>query len=180
MNLRPNPSLLIVEDDLKLRKTIELEFQDRGYEVHSASCLRDLYTISLESLRFAVVDLRIGVDNGLTAVEYIKSKFPLCRIVMITGYGSIATAVAAMKLGASNYLTKPFDISTLEQHLWIDQVGIEEVNAHIQRESLDHHEREYIEHVLVKCEGNISRAAKWLNIHRQSLQRKLKKYPPRV
>ena len=175
------PTLLIVEDDMKFRKTLELEFQDRGYAIYSASCLKELHALMIDDLQFAIIDLRLGAENGLSALEFIKTKYPGCRTVMITGYGTISTAVAAMKLGASNYLTKPIDIATLEKSLWIekseDTQDTETINH---RESLDRHEREFIEYVLVKCNGNISHAAKWLNIHRQSLQRKLRKFPPRM
>lgn len=177
MNSQDNPSLLIIEDDQKLKNSLEVEFKDRGYIVHCISTLKDFDTLSIKDLKFAVIDLRLGGENGLLGLEKVKSKFPNCRVVIVTGYGTIATAVTAMKQGASSYITKPFDISTLEQHLWLDQITHETPQSEIDRESLDRHEREYIEYVLMKCNGNISKAARWLNIHRQSLQKKLKKYP---
>lgn len=179
MDTSRNPSLLIVEDDENLRKTLELEFRDRGYLVHSVAALKELDSLSLTSLKFAAIDLRLGAENGLVGLDLIKARFPECRVVMITGYGTISTAVAAMKRGASSYLTKPFEIATLEQHLWYDQANAEEDSAEFPRKSLDQHEREYIEYVLAQCNGNVSKAARWLNIHRQSLQRKLRKYPPK-
>lgn len=179
MNTEKHPSLLIVEDDSKLRNTLEIEFRDRGYIVYTASSLKELETLKIQSLRFAAIDLRLGGDNGLVGLDYIKGKCPQCRVVMITGYGTIATAVAAMKKGAASYITKPFDISTLEQHLWYEQASLDQETTSLSRESLDQHEREYIEYVVAQCDGNVSKAARWLNIHRQSLQRKLRKYPPK-
>ncbi len=180
MTSKVPPSILIVEDDEKFRNSVEIEFKDRGYLVYAISSLKDFEALLLKDLKFAVIDLRLGGENGLLGLEIIKSHFPNCRVVIVTGYGTIATAVTAMKQGASSYITKPFDISTLEQHLWFDQISFDENQSTSppNRESLDRHEHEYIEYVLAKCEGNISKAARWLNIHRQSLQKKLKKYPP--
>jgi two-component system response regulator RegA len=93
--------------------------------------------------------------------------------VVLTGYGSISTAVEAIKRGAVNYLTKPVSLERLEKALWVDlPPGEEDPDEPI--ESLERHEREYLEYVLARCGGNISKAARWLNLHRQSLQRKLR------
>lgn len=173
-----SPSLLILEDDNKMRNTLEIEFKDRGYIVHTASSLKELEALNVPCVQFAAVDLRLGGDNGLVGLGFIKKKYPQCRVVIITGYGTIATAVTAMKRGAASYITKPFDIATLEQHLWYEQANLDQETTSLSRESLDQHEREYIEYVVAQCDGNISKAARWLNIHRQSLQRKLRKYPP--
>lgn len=169
------PSLLIVEDDKSFARTLALEFSDRGYETAVVHSLADLEALSPEAPRFAIVDLRLGADNGLSAVEKILTLSPACRIVMLTGYGSIATAVKAVKLGAANYLTKPAAMELIEKALWVDLAADEGVPA-----SLARHEREYIEFVLAQCGGNITKAADWLGLHRQSLQRKLRKYPPSV
>jgi two-component system, response regulator RegA len=171
--------LLIVEDDAAFAETLRLEFEDRGYEVTVAHALTELNRISPGTIRFAVVDLRIGQDNGLQALSKIKELSAECRVVLLTGYGSIATAVQAMKLGASNYLTKPVAIEILERALWVDLSEEASTENLEERTSLARHEREYIEYVLNQCEGNITRAASWLGVHRQSLQRKLRKYPPR-
>ena len=125
---------------------------------------------------YAVVDLRLRSDSGLDAINLIKENSPHARIVVLTGYGSIATAVQATKLGATQYLTKPIEIDELERALLSD----DEVSTSIpeQFQSLDRHEREYIEWVLAQCDGNISQAARRLGLHRQSLQRKLRKFTP--
>ena len=172
--------LLIVDDDRHFSETLKVEFEDRGYDTTAVTSLSALDGVQSPSFRFAILDLRVGQDNGLRILETLKAKCPDCRIVLLTGYGSIATAVQAMKLGASNYLTKPVSIERLEKALWMD-LGEEEPEdneAIDARASLARHEREYIEYVLNQCEGNITRAAAWLGVHRQSLQRKLRKYPP--
>ncbi|MCO4772786.1 MAG: response regulator [Deltaproteobacteria bacterium] len=157
-----------------------LEFGDRGYRVSQAGSLAAAQRLLGGGLqpRFAVVDLRIGPDNGLDVVDAIVSKAPGARAVILTGYGSLPTAVQAVKQGAVNYLAKPVTIQRLERALWTDEPDPEEVAVPDRRESLARHEREYIEYVLLQCEGNISKAARWLGIHRQSLQRKLRKFRP--
>lgn len=174
----PSPRLLIIEDDPDFCETLLLEFQERHYIVETAANLNHLHTIleAAEPFRFALLDLRLKGDSGLDLISPLLSHSPDCRIVILTGYGSIATAVEALKRGAVNYLTKPAPIERIEQALWID--GVTE-NAEISEEnepiSLDRHEQEYLEYVLLQCQGNISQAARWLGIHRQSLQRKLKR-----
>ena len=98
------------------------------------------------------------------------------RVVILTGYASIATAVQAVKQGAVDYLTKPVDIDELERALLMG--GLDTSNVPEEFQSLDRHQREYIEYVLARCGGNISEAARRLGIHRQSLQRKLRKFTP--
>ena len=175
-----SPTLLLVEDDLGFRETLALEFRDRGYEVAEAGSVAELGTVLEGGFRprFAVVDLRLGPEDGLAAVEALVEACPAVRAVVLTGYGSLPTAVRAMKLGAVNYLAKPVTLTKLERVLWTDDPDPREVAVPDQRESLARHEREYIEYVLLQCEGNISKAARWLGIHRQSLQRKLRKFSP--
>jgi two-component system response regulator RegA len=173
--------MLIIEDDSRFRETLSVEFKDRGYTVRAVSSLAELAQELDEpvAFRFAVVDLRIKTDRGLDAVPLILKHSPKCRIVILTGYGSIATAVEAVKLGAANYLTKPVDIARLERALWTDEP--EKANDIEEREgeTLARHEREYIEYVLEQCQGNVTKAAQWLGLHRQSLQRKLRKFTPK-
>ncbi len=176
----PSPQVLLVEDDLGFRETVALELGDRGYSVRQAGSIDVVHSVlgGGFSPRFAVVDLRLGADDGLNVVEAILEHDPGCRVVVLTGYGSLATAVQAMKLGAVNYLAKPVSIARLERALWTDEPDPQAVAVPNARESLARHEREYIEYVLLQCDGNISKAARWLGIHRQSLQRKLRKFSP--
>lgn len=169
------PTLLLIDDDLDLRESLRLEFCERGYDVWEAGSPSEvLALITLTSFRFALLDLRLQADNGLDIIPLLLEHMPQCRIVVLTGYGSIPTAVEAVKRGAVNYLTKPAPIERIEKALWIDPTDTPEITGH-DIESLERHEQEYLEYVLLQCQGNISQAARWLGIHRQSLQRKLKR-----
>ncbi len=172
------PGLLIVEDDERFCETLATEFRDRGYEVACSTDLAGLDELDLARFQYAVVDLRLRRDSGLEAVTKISNDSPHARIIVLTGYASIATAVQATKNGATQYLTKPIDMDDLEQAL-IGDTDEAEVEIPEEFQSLDRHEREYIEYVLHECGGNISQAARRLGLHRQSLQRKLRKYTPR-
>ncbi|WP_161597580.1 response regulator transcription factor [Fluviispira multicolorata] len=170
--------ILILEDNEDFRSSLSLEFEDKGFEVIAIENMNEIPEIPLN---YAVVDLRLKNDNGLQCIEKIHKLSPSCRIVMLTGYPSLATAVQAMKKGAVNYLTKPINLLQLEKALFEEEFTLPNQVDPIQNSSpsLARHEREYIEYVLAECQGNITSAAKKLGLHRQSLQRKLKKYPPR-
>lgn len=167
--------LLIVEDDQALSDTLTLEFSDRGYQVSQISSLAHL--AFPESVRFdaALVDLKLKSESGLAIVEELHRRYHGCRIVILTGYGSIATAVKAIKLGAANYLTKPASVAKIAAALSPNS-GDEQIPLLETKPTLARQEREYIESVLTECDGNISMAAKVLGLHRQSLQRKLRKF----
>lgn len=165
--------LLIIEDDFRLRKTLKLEFEERNYQVDEADSLD---TIPKKEYDFSLIDMRLRGDSGLKAIQNVKTNSPSCRIVAMTGYGSIATAVEAIKLGAIDYLTKPVDIDMLEKALNGDPVT-QEHNTNDLPISLSQKEHEYIEYMLIQNQGNIAKTAKALGLHRQSLQRKLKKRP---
>ncbi|NOT80001.1 MAG: response regulator [Bacteriovoracaceae bacterium] len=171
--------LLILEDDRGLREVLAADFKDKGYSVTEAS---QLSQIPARSFNFAIVDLRLNGESGLAAISLLIKQLTECKIVVLTGFGSIATAVEAVKLGAINYLTKPANIEQIE----------EAFNSHIPKEnnlkneehidlskriSLSQNEHEYINYVLNVNEGNISKTARELGLHRQSLQRKLRKKP---
>lgn len=171
-------SILIVEDNDRLAETLASEFRDRGYAVQRAHDLSSIAAIKNFDVQFAIVDLRLGADSGLDAIQSILGRSPKARIVVLTGYGSIATAVKATKLGAVGYLMKPADVDQIERALNGEAVDDEEIPIPSEFQSLYRHEREYIEFVLAECNGNISQAARRLGLHRQSLQRKLRKYTP--
>jgi len=171
-------SILIVEDNDRLAETLASEFRDRGYAVQRAHDLSSIAAIKNLDVQFAIVDLRLGADSGLDAIQSILGRSPKARIVVLTGYGSIATAVKATKLGAVGYLMKPADVDQVERALNGEVVDDEEIPIPSEFQSLYRHEREYIEFVLAECNGNISQAARRLGLHRQSLQRKLRKYTP--
>lgn len=166
-------TMLIVEDDESLRQRLVRAMCDRGYDaagVHDQASA--LASARAESPELALVDLRLGGDSGLDVVKALKEIDPGTVVVVLTGYGSIATAVEAMKLGASAYLTKPADADQiLAAFLGIQPPDDADVP------SLARVEWEHIQRVLTDCGGNVSRAARALGIHRRSLQRKLTKYP---
>lgn len=171
--------LLVVDDDDAFRESMELEFRDRGYRVFSAPDHRTALRLAAQHKpQFAVVDLRLATERGLNVVQDLVQRLPEIRAVVLTGYGSIATAVEAMKIGAHHYLTKPCDPDAIEE-AFRSKPGDPSVVIPEKPPSLARHEREYIEYVLATTGGNISEAARRLGLHRQSLQRKLRKYPPR-
>lgn len=171
-------TLLIVDDNARFAETLASEFRDRGYSVTRTADLAGLQALRDLEVDFAIVDLRLGADSGLDAIQIILGRSPKTKVVVLTGYGSIATAVKATKLGAVGYLMKPTDVDQVERAL-LEQVDDDtEVPIPTEFQSLYRHEREYIEFVLAECEGNISQAARRLGLHRQSLQRKLRKYTP--
>lgn len=174
------PRLLIVDDDDAFRESMELEFQDRGFAVFGARNHREaLSAAAAHHPDYAVVDLRLENERGLEVVRDLVERLPGIRAVVLTGYGSIPTAVEAMKLGAHHYMTKPVDPDALVEALQSSTAGDPQVGIPDAPPSLARHEREYIEHMLAATGGNISEAARRLGLHRQSLQRKLRKYPPR-
>ena len=164
--------ILILEDDLRLAKSLQKDFEDHDYVVILAHRILDIPKD--QSFTHAVVDLRLSNgDFGLDVIEGLKSKNPQIKIVVLSGYGSITTAVEAVKRGAVDYLTKPASFSEIEQALNGNRI---QRDIDFKRRSLSEVEHEYIDFVLTKNEGNISKTAKDLGLHRQSLQRKLKKY----
>ena len=154
------PSILIVDDDETYRNRLARAFVDRGYDVHTAHDYDSAIALATsDSPEFAVVDLKMPGKSGLELVKSLHEIDPATKSVVLTGYGSIATAIDAIRLGATYYLSKPAD-------------------ADYKAPSLARAEWEHINRVLSDCGGNISEAARRLGIHRRSLQRKLQKYPP--
>lgn len=174
----PKPRLLIAEDDSSFRDTLVVEFEERDYAVTAIGSMAEFRGLDDPTFDRAVIDLKLEMDSGLELLELLLQVSPDVRAVVLTGYGSIATAVKAIQIGATNYLAKPVGIDELEAAFMgsEDDGDAEAYNA----PSLARHEWEYIEYVLARCGGNVSKAAKELGIHRQSLQRKLRKYPPRA
>ena len=175
MNEFLNKSVLLIDDDAVFRARLGRALENRHFEVSYASCAKSaLEQANKRPSRYAIVDLKLESESGLAIVKSLKSRFDSMRIVMLTGYGSIATAVDALHHGASHYLTKPVDIEEIIAAL----DGEQREDAPIRAPSLDRVEWEHIQRVLHDCDGNISQAAKRLKMHRRSLQRKLNKLPP--
>lgn len=162
--------LLILEDDIGLAKSLKRDFEDNGYTVMIAEKLSDIHP---QNLDFAILDLRLSGEFGLDAISKIKEASPDCHIVILSGYGSITTAVEAVKRGAIDYLTKPASFESIEAALLGKRTEFED---NLKTPSLSEVEHEYIDFLLTKNQGNITKTAKDLGLHRQSLQRKLKKY----
>jgi two-component system response regulator RegA len=175
------PSLLIADDDETFRERLARSFRSRGYDVRTAANCADAVALAKEdSPEMAVVDLRMPGCSGLELVRDLKRIDPSTRIVVLTGYGSIATAVDAVKLGAANYLPKPADADDiLAGFARAEGTALESTTPHYEAPSLARAEWEHIQRVLADCAGNISEASRRLGIHRRSLQRKLQKYAPR-
>lgn len=174
------PSVMLVDDDEVFRERLARAFRERGFVVETFdSVTAALQSPSEESPEYAVVDLRMPGGSGLQVVAALHARDETTRILVLTGYGSIATAVEAIKLGAADYLTKPVEFTHILAALAGTPIG-EESPEHAETwvvPSLARLEWEHIQRVLVEAGGNITRAAKLLGLHRRSLQRKLEKYP---
>jgi two-component system response regulator RegA len=173
------PLLLIVEDDEALRGRLTRAFESRGLDVRGVGTAAEAAAMAREEPpELVLLDLRVGSDNGLDLIPELTRLDPATRIVVLTGYGSVATAVEAVRRGAVDYLTKPADADEILS-AFDRGSGASETSPRLQPMSLDRVEWEHINRVLMDCDGNISEAARVLGIHRRSLQRKLAKYPAR-
>ncbi len=171
------PSLLLVDDDEIFCTVLAQAFERRGYQVRIAhDTERALQLAREEPPEFAVVDLRMPGPSGLDLVRTLKHLDENTRIVMLTGYASIATAVEAIKLGAVHYLAKPADADEI-QAAFYREAGDSGIDVPGRPLSVNRLEWEHIQKVLQECEGNISATARRLNMHRRTLQRKLQKRP---
>ncbi len=170
------PSLVIVEDDPAFARTLKRSFERRGYLVTHASSPDELAVLLAQSQRFdfAVVDLKLGTASGLTCVQMLHQADEAVRIVVLTGFASIATAVEAIKLGASHYLAKPANTDDIEEAFGRGQ-GDPDVPVAGRKSSIKTVEWEYIHATLAECDFNISEAARRLGMHRRTLARKLDK-----
>lgn len=173
------PLLLIVEDDEPLRARLARAFETRGFDVRQAGDIAEAEAAAAaESPEFVVLDLRMPQGNGLDLIPRLLATDPATKIVVLTGYGSVATAIEAVRRGAVHYLTKPADADEIVAAFSRNAHGALPALTPLQPMSLDRVEWEHINRVLVDCRHNISEAARVLGIHRRSLQRKLTKYPP--
>jgi two-component system response regulator RegA len=173
-------SLLIVEDDEVLRDRLAQAFAARGCDVRSATSASEAETMARQDPpEFVLLDLRLGADSGLGLIPALKAIDPETRIVVLTGYGSVATAVQAVRQGARHYLTKPAAVDEILAAFENDATGSGNASAALEPMSLDRVEWEHINRVLTDCGGNVSEAARTLGVHRRTLQRKLAKYPAR-
>jgi len=169
--------ILLVDDDETFCMVLNNAIERRGYTVETATNSADALKIAnAHQPAYAIVDLRIGDESGLNLVENLVQSNPEIRIVMLTGYASIATAVQAIKLGAKHYLTKPADadeiIASFSNDADNDSVAPAEHPLSPKRLEWEH-----LQKVLMDNDGNVSATARALGMHRRTLQRKLQKRP---
>lgn len=179
MNCHPPKRILIVDDDAVFLDRLAASLRRRGHEVVTAVMLEQV-TELLDGFapECAVIDLRLDGESGLEVARVLRERLPEIRILILTGYGSIATAVDAMRLGAVNYLSKPADTGQIEVALFSASAVVVPVESEAAVPSLERVEWEHMQRVLRDSGGNISATARKLGIERRTLQRKLQKYPP--
>lgn len=170
-------TLLLVDDDAAFRAALGSAMSRRGFEVSVAASAAEAESIAQsKTFEYALVDVRMPGADGVELCGRLKTIDEGTRVVVLTGYGTIANAVAAMRAGAADYLTKPTDAGSCELALLGRRGASEEASASIP--SLDRVEWEYLQRVVADCEGNLSEAARRLGMHRRSLQRKIARTPP--
>jgi len=171
-------TLLILDDDAAFRTRLARALEARGFEVNAVGSVAEASDIAVKSApAYAVLDLRLEDGSGLSVVELLNKHRPDCRVVMLTGYGAIATAVAAVKAGALDYLAKPADPEDIVKALLARPDEKPEPPENPM--SADRIRWEHIQRVYELCGHNVSETARRLNMHRRTLQRILAKRAPR-
>jgi len=171
-------TLLIVDDDAPLCQRLARAMERRGFVVSTADCVAaGVLAATAHPPAFAVVDLRLGDGSGLDVVSALRNVRPGSRIVVLTGYGNIATAVAAVKAGALDYLPKPADADAVERALLAKEGATPEPPEDPM--SADRVRWEHIQRIFELCDRNVSETARRLKMHRRTLQRILSKHAPR-
>ena len=173
-----NNSLLILDDDQPFLKRLSAAMAKRGFNVSAASSMAEFGGI-IGSIypNYAIIDLRLNDGTGLDAVESVRNKNPNSKIIVLTGYGAIATAVAAVKIGAVDYLSKPADANDILNALVF--TGQSKPPPPTNPMSADRVKWEHIQRIFELCNRNVSETARRLNMHRRTLQRILAKRSPR-
>jgi two-component system response regulator RegA len=171
------PTILVVEDDDVFRSVLVHALCDRGYDARGVATGAAAIDVARDdSPEMAVVDLKLPDVSGLDVVRGLKAIDAATAVVVLTGYGSIATALEAVRLGAVHYLTKPTDTDHILE-AFARGLEARPRDLPVDTPSLARVEWEHIQRVLADCDGNVSEAARALSMHRRSLQRKLAKYP---
>jgi two-component system response regulator RegA len=173
-------SILVIDDDATFNSVLSRALTRRGFEVKSATDADGAIAAAHDtSPDAAVLDLNLGSVSGLSLIQPLLSAAPHCRIVVLTGYASIATAVEAVKLGATQYFAKPVEVDAIVAAFDAHDEGepVAETELPSDPLSVDRLEWEHIQRVLHEHEGNISATARALKMHRRTLQRKLSKRP---
>lgn len=177
LSANPINNWLIIDDDTVFCRILKKSLAKFDYSVVTANDSKNAFAqVKTFKPSYIILDLNIAEESGIHLIEPLLAIVPDAKILMLTGYASIATAVSAVKLGAYHYLPKPCGVDEILKALQVEQAC--EPNSIIptdERLSLDHLEWEYIHQVLDECQGNISEAARVLKMHRRTLQRKLQK-----
>jgi two-component system, response regulator RegA len=175
--LSENPTLLLVDDDEEFLNVLALAMKKRSFLVTTANSAESAFELAKDDPpEYAVVDLKMSGNSGLVLVRQLASLNAGTRIVVLTGYASITTAIEAIKLGATHYLAKPVDADEIVA-AFEKKSGDAEVPLSSSPLSIDRLEWEHLQRVLAENDGNISATARSLNMHRRTLQRKLSKNP---
>ena len=178
LSIGPDKTMLLVDDDEPFLKRLAKAMEKRGFEVETAdSVVAGKAIATARPPAYAVIDLRLGDGNGLDVVEVIRARREDARVVVLTGYGAIATAVAAVKIGATDYLSKPADANDITQALLTPEGDTPPPPENPM--SADRVRWEHIQRVYELCDRNVSETARRLNMHRRTLQRILAKRSPR-
>jgi two-component system response regulator RegA len=174
----PDPSLLLVDDDGPFVRRLARAMELRGFSVEVAESVAEgIEKVHQKAPKYAVLDLRLGDGNGLDVIEAIRQHRDDTRVIVLTGYGNIATAVTAVKLGAVDYLAKPADADDV--YAALTQRAGEKADVPENPMSADRVRWEHIQRVYEMCDRNVSETARRLNMHRRTLQRILAKRAPR-
>ena len=172
-----NPTLLLVDDDEEFLSVLAPAMNKRGFLVSTANSAESAFALAEQDPpEYAVVDLKMAGNSGLVLVRQLASLQAGTRIVVLTGYASISTAIEAIKLGATHYLAKPVDADEIVAAFG-KQNGDTDIELSASPLSVDRLEWEHIQRILSEHDGNISATARSLNMHRRTLQRKLSKHP---
>ncbi len=173
-----NESILLVDDDEVFLSVLSRSMERRGFSVRTAKCMEDALDLAqTDPPEYAVIDLKMPGESGLILIGKLLELDQQTRIVVLTGYASIATAVEAIKLGAVHYLAKPARAEEIVAALQRDSGGNASAEVSENPMSVNRLEWEHIQSVLAENNGNISATARSLNMHRRTLQRKLSKKP---
>ncbi|MBL0283493.1 MAG: response regulator transcription factor [Zoogloea sp.] len=179
MNPQDAPHILVIDDDPAFNRVLTRALGQRGFTVFGAADPENALELARQhEPEYVVLDLNIGGSSGLRLIKPLLAANPDCRILVLTGYASIATTVDAIKLGATQYLAKPADVDAILKALSATDVLIDDEVA-ASPMSVDRLEWEHIQRVLAENDGNISATARALKMHRRTLQRKLAKRPVR-
>ena len=178
LEIGSDPNLLLLDDDEPFLRRLSRAMEKRGFAPKEAGSVAEgLAAVKSNPPAYAVVDLRLEDGNGLEVVEALREARPEARIVVLTGYGAIATAVAAVKIGATDYLSKPADADAIMQALLTPSGDLPPPPENPM--SADRVRWEHIQRVYELCDRNVSETARRLNMHRRTLQRILAKRSPR-